>query len=49
MRTLEDDLRAARLRADERTQEASNARELLVREQGTYVYTYMCIYIYVYM
>lgn len=34
MRTLEDDLRAARLRADERAQEASAARELLVREQG---------------
>jgi hypothetical protein len=34
LRALEDDLRAARMRADERTAEASSAREQLVREQG---------------
>ena len=34
MRTLEDDLRAARASADAKTQEAISARENLVREQG---------------
>ena len=34
LRALEDDLRTARVRSDEKTQEASNTRELYVREQG---------------
>lgn len=34
MRSLEDDLRAARASADTKTQDATSARESLVREQG---------------
>ena len=34
LRALEDDLRSARARSDEKTAEASSVREELVREQG---------------
>ena len=34
LRALEDDLRTARVRSDDKAQEASDSRELYVREQG---------------